>query len=317
MSILNPLPATTISVVIPLYNHAHYIEAALESVLSQTSAADEIILIDDGSSDDGYEIAQRVLAKAPNAKTYKQENAGAHHTLNRAIALSHGEYIAVLNSDDLFALAKLERCRAIIQQRPDIGLISGDLQLIDHAGVRQDSGFAVEWLGRARRFLDETHLPQLALLNDNFVATTSNMVFSRALWDASGGFQPLRYCHDLDFLMFACRHSTVFLDLQFEHIAYRVHQNNTIREAQGRVRVEVAAVIAQALFASGPRLFLDNAGEPALAAFQRCLRNRQMTELVCFFQTLLGGFASRTDFYRYATDPSHASMFAAAATSGR
>ncbi|WP_414696699.1 glycosyltransferase family 2 protein [Paraburkholderia sp.] len=322
MSNLNSLRASaeptvpTISVVVPLYNHARYIEAALESVLAQTSAANEIILIDDGSSDNGFELAQGVLAGVPYAKTYRQENAGAHHAINRAIALSCGEYVAVLNSDDLFAPAKLERCRAIIRERPGIGLIAGHLQIIDEQGIRHDSGFAVDWLARARRFLDETRLPQLALLNENFVATTSIMVFSRRLWDEAAGFQPLRYCHDLDFLMFACAHSTVFLDLEFEHIAYRVHQKNTIREEPARVRVEVAAVIAQALFASGPRLFSTSPGAQDLAAFQRCLRNRQMTELVCFLQTVLPAFPTRAAFYSYAADPRHAATFGTAVLSG-
>lgn len=321
MSIFKPrrasaLPTTpTISVVVPLYNHARYIEAALESVLSQTSPADEIILIDDGSSDNGFALAERVLVKVPQAKAYKQENAGAHNTINRAIGISRGEYIAVLNSDDVFAPTKLERVRAIVRDRPGIGLIAGKPGIMDDNSVRQNTGIAIDWLGRAASFLDETGLPQLALLNENFVATTSNMVFTRALWDAAGGFQPLRYCHDLDFLMFAYANSSVFLDREHEHIIYRVHENNTIKEDLSKVRVEIATVIAQALFASGPQLFSAGLGQRDLTAFLAFLRNKQLTEILCFFQTVLPTFPTRAAFYEYAADARNAAAFRAAVTS--
>jgi glycosyltransferase involved in cell wall biosynthesis len=310
------LPSTpTISVVVPLYNHARYIEAALESVLSQSSPADEIILIDDGSSDKGFEVAERVLAKLPHAKTCKQENAGAHNTLNRAIGISRGEYIAVLNSDDVFAPTKLERVRTIVRDRPGIGLIAGKPGVMDDNSVRQTAGIAIDWLGRAANFLDETGLPQLALLNENFVATTSNMVFTRALWEAAGGFQPLRYCHDLDFLMFAYARSSVFLDREQEHIVYRVHENNTIKEDLSKVRVEIAAVIAQALFMSGPQLFSAGLGERDLAAFLKFLGNKQLTSVLCFFQTVLPTFPTRAAFYEYAADAGNAAAFRAAVAS--
>jgi glycosyltransferase involved in cell wall biosynthesis len=303
-----------ISVVIPLYNHAPYIEAALRSVLSQTSPADEIVIVDDGSSDHGFELAERLLANVPHARMFRQDNAGAHHALNRAIGASRGEYIAVLNSDDVFALTRLERCREIIGARPGVELIAGGVGIIDSNDARQTSGSAIEWLGRAWRFLRETQLPQLALLHENFVVSTSNMVFARALWTAAGGFQPLRYCHDLDFLMFACAHGSVFLDLEHEHIAYRVHEGNTIAEDFGKVHIEVAAVIAQTLSVSGPQLFSANLDEQDLAAFLRFLRNRKLTELVCFLQTVLRAFPSRTAFYEYVVDPHRTAVFQAALT---
>jgi glycosyltransferase involved in cell wall biosynthesis len=143
----------SISVVVPLYNHAQYIEAALESVLSQTSLADEIILIDDGSSDDGFELAERLLADAPYAKTYRQESAGAHNTIDRAIAMSRGDYIAILNSDDVFVPTKLERCRTIIGERPGIGLIADNLGIVNADGMREISGGVVDWLNGAQRLL--------------------------------------------------------------------------------------------------------------------------------------------------------------------
>jgi len=301
----------TVSVVIPLYNHARYIEAALESVLSQTSPADEIVLIDDGSSDDGYEIASRLLSKVPQAKVVRQANAGANNAINRAIALSVGQYIAVLNSDDVFNESKLERFRALAAANPRIGLIAGGVGIIDAESAKQTTGYAVDWLSRAISFYIKSQLPQLALLNENFVATTSNMVFSRDLWRAAGGFHELRYCHDLDFLMFAYGYGPVMLDLANEHIEYRVHSKNTIGENIARIRVELAAVISQTLFASGSKIFSSTLDEEDFLAFQQFSANKGLSHLVLFFLSIRSAFASRAEFYKYALAPQRAAAFQA------
>ncbi|MBN3723537.1 glycosyltransferase family 2 protein [Burkholderia sp. Ac-20379] len=306
------LANATISVVIPLYNHARYIEGTLDSVLSQTSPADEIILIDDGSSDDGFAVAQRVLARVPNAKAFRQDNAGAHNTINRAIGISRGDYVAVLNSDDTFLPGKLARCRRVLNALPGVALIAGEIGIMDDHGARQDKGVAIDWLARARAFLDDTGLAQLAVLNENFVGTTSNMVFSRALWEAAGGFQPLRYCHDLDFLMYAYAHASAYVDRGHEHIVYRVHERNTIKEDLGKVRIEIAAVIAQALEMTGPGLFSAGLDANDFTAFRRFLANKNLSELVLFLQTAARAFPSRAAFYSYATDAKHAEAFRAA-----
>jgi glycosyltransferase involved in cell wall biosynthesis len=293
----------SISVVVPLYNHGRYIRSTLESVLEQTSAADEIVLIDDGSTDNGFDTAERVLARTPRARVFRQQNAGAHNTINRAIGISRSQYVAVLNSDDLFAPNKLERCRELIAERGAADLIAGGVGIMDDDGARQRGGVAVDWLARSRKFFEKYGLPQLSLINENYVATTSNMVFSRRLWELAGGFQPLRYCHDLDFLMFAFEFGSVILDLSEEHIVYRVHQGNTIKEDLSRVRVEIAAVIAEALRQSGPRLLSPAFGELDLAAFTETLRNKNMSDMLCFFQAVRPAFATRTAFYDYVTDP--------------
>jgi glycosyltransferase involved in cell wall biosynthesis len=291
----------TISVVIPLYNHEAYIESALESVLSQSSPANEIILIDDGSSDGGFEIGKRVLEGVPNAKVFRQVNAGAHNALNRAIGVSRCDYIAVLNSDDVFKPDKLARCREVLSKGPNLGLIAGEMGVMDGHGSRLHSGLTIDWLSRAQKYLDEFGLVQLSLLNENFIGTTSNMVFSRRLWKAAGGFQPLRYCHDLDFLMFAFSHGEVFLDHKYEHIIYRVHERNTIKEDFVKVRIEIAAVISKTLEMSGTLLFSPNLDACDYSAFKSFLTNKNISDLVLYFQAISRAFPHRSAFYEYVT----------------
>jgi glycosyltransferase involved in cell wall biosynthesis len=299
----------SISVIIPLYNHARYIEKSLLSVLEQTSEASEIILIDDGSTDNGFEIAERLLSKRPRVRLSRQENAGAHNTINRAIGMSNSEYVAVLNSDDLFTSGKLQRCRELLAERKGGDLIVGGVGIMDDDGVKQRHGVTIDWLKRSRSFLDRFGLPQLSLLNENYIATTSNMVFSRKLWEAAGGFQPLRYCHDLDFLMFAFESCSVIMDLEHEHIFYRVHERNTIKEDLAKVRVEIAAVIANALFESGARLLSPALGAQDLEAFVEFLRNKQMSELLAFLQVARSAFPTRTAYYEHVLQPSLSATF--------
>lgn len=301
-----PLSDAFISVVIPLYNHARYIKATLESVLTQSSTVNEIILIDDGSSDDGFSIAQQILAKTPNAILIRQENAGAHNTLNRAIEMSRGDYVAVLNSDDLFSPNKIERCRRVLAQLPSVGLIAGDVDFIDNDGKPYKK--MKNWMNQAHQFLQETNLPQLSLLFKMFVFTTSNMVFSRKFWEASNGFQPLRYCHDLDFMMYAYTNTEVFLDRGHKHIYYRRHDTNTIKENQQKVDIEVAAIIAHTLKTSGTALFSDELSAKDLRAFQDMLARRKMSDLVLFFMAIGQKFKTRSELYTYATAPNHLSM---------
>jgi glycosyltransferase involved in cell wall biosynthesis len=299
----------TVSVVVPLYNHSRYIGAALESVLTQTSAADEIVLIDDGSTDNGIARAESVLKGHPNARVYRQPNCGAHSTLNTLVRISRGEYVAVLNSDDVFMPTKLARCRKIISEQPGTGLVCGAIELFDGDGQEVTGGPEVDWLDRARAFYNETGLRQLALLNENSVATTSNMVFSRSLWRSSCGFQNLRYCHDIDFLMTAFAYTTVVIDDAHPHIRYRTHATNTIKENVQNVRLELAAVIASTLYTSGQQLLGVDVSSKAIGGFRDFMRNKSCGDLIALFQTLCPGFASRAQFYAFVLAAERREMF--------
>jgi glycosyltransferase involved in cell wall biosynthesis len=286
-----------IAVVIPLYNHFRYIGAALDSVLAQTSDADEIVLIDDGSTDGGIAVAERMLRDLPTAKVFRQPNRGAHVTINRLVEATRSEYVAVLNSDDLFDPGKLARCRQLLASDPGIGLLCGGIGLIDDTGRRVRTGPAVDWLRRATAFRQRTGLQLLSLLNENFVCTTSNMVFSRALWRDCGGFANLRTCHDLDFLAAAPTHGVVHIDDR-EHILYRVHAANTITRDIADARIEIAAVIAVALSEAGASRLLEGAAtRDRLAAFMRMLDGKAMTGLVCYLMALSRDFPDRFAFY--------------------
>ena len=102
-----------ISVVIPSYNHARYVEAAIESVFIQAgdSIDVELIIVDDGSMDDSPGIIRERLRNAPLARTLfiEQENQGAHAAIMRGLSHAEGDYLAILNSDDAFLPGRFAR----------------------------------------------------------------------------------------------------------------------------------------------------------------------------------------------------------------
>jgi len=110
------MSAPLVSVIIPAYNHERFVGAAVESVLGQSCADLELIVIDDGSRDRTGEVVQSYTD--PRLSYYHQENQDAYNTINRGLGLARGEYTAILNSDDVYALNRLQR---LVECRDETG----------------------------------------------------------------------------------------------------------------------------------------------------------------------------------------------------
>lgn len=286
-----------ISVVIPLYNHRAYIAETIDSVRKQNYSRYEIVVVDDGSSDGGDKVCEELLAGMPNGKLYRQANQGAHHAINNGIRYASGDFIAVLNSDDRFAEGKLARCNALLGSAEAPDLVFGEVGIINDDGVEVKSGETIDWLGRAHAYYAKAqHLP-VAVANENFAVTTSNMVFSKALWQAVGGFQDLRYCHDLDFLLSAMREGRCHFDAGQRHIMYRVHGKNTIKENIGRIRLEIGAVIATGLMEAGLGFFGGPLEQGRASSAREFLANKGLSDLLVALMAMYRSSAGRGDFY--------------------
>lgn len=110
-----------VSVIIPAYNRGDRIERSIQSVLSQTYINMEIIVIDDGSTDDTRDIISKIHDE--RIKYFYQENAGACIARNRGIQLAKGEFIAFHDSDDVWYQNKLERQMRVFKDNPNIDLV--------------------------------------------------------------------------------------------------------------------------------------------------------------------------------------------------
>jgi len=107
---LPPMPATPlISVLIANYNYAQYIGAAIESVLNQTYQNFEIIVCDDGSTDNSREVVEQFVSRDSRVRLVSKENGGLASALNAAYAASRGEIVCMLDADDLFHPEKIEK----------------------------------------------------------------------------------------------------------------------------------------------------------------------------------------------------------------
>jgi glycosyltransferase involved in cell wall biosynthesis len=217
-----------LAVVIPVYNHAHFIGEALESVLNQTRKPDRVIVIDDGSKDDSLAVMEPF--KARGVEVSGRENRGAHNTINELIGLAAKdcEWISILNSDDRYLPNRFERCFETAAANPGKSVITTRLEVIDGEGKRMAEDeprarwfYGVQSLGAAG---DLT--PAAWLGRGNFIATTSN-VFARAAYLVANPFRPYRFIHDYFFLAGAAFRDQIAICPEVQ-LQYRVHGSNTI-----------------------------------------------------------------------------------------
>lgn len=118
---LNPIENKLVSVIIPVYNGEPYLAEAIESVLAQDYQPIEVIIIDDGSTDDSAEIVKAY----PNLRYSHQQHQGLSKALNHGIELSKGAFIAFLDADDYWLDGKLSLQTAHMEERPELDILFG------------------------------------------------------------------------------------------------------------------------------------------------------------------------------------------------
>jgi GT2 family glycosyltransferase len=124
--------APRVSVVVPFYNAERYLAAALDSALAQEDVAVEVLVADDGSSDGTPEVLARY---GDRVRVLHQDHRGPSAARNACLAAARGEYVALLDADDRFRPGKLARQAAVLDTRPDVGLVYTGWHVIDGAGV--------------------------------------------------------------------------------------------------------------------------------------------------------------------------------------
>lgn len=129
---MTPCGMPLISVIIPTYNQAKYLEAAIRSVLGQTFQDFEILVVDDGSTDCTSQVVHGVSDF--RIQYIRQENQGLSAARNTGIAASTGRYLAFLDSDDIFLPTKLEHQLRFLESHPGCDLVAGGFIYIDERG---------------------------------------------------------------------------------------------------------------------------------------------------------------------------------------
>lgn len=213
------------SVIIPLYNKAPYIRKALESVWSQTFRDFELIVVDDGSSDDSLSVAKDVIAESSiTARLIHQENAGVSSARNNGVAASHGDYICFLDADDWWAPGFLEQMDGLINEYPDAGIYGTNYYIISR--------------GKQRVAL---HIPSTGYINYcncyrelQMPLTSISVAIPRGVFLETGGFRPhLKFGEDFDlWIRIALKQKVAYLD---EPLAYYYQDSNPVWRGTGHL----------------------------------------------------------------------------------
>lgn len=172
-----------IAAVIPLYNGARHVRAALESVFAQTLMPSEVVVVNDGSTDDGPEIVAEMAQTHP-VRLLHQENGGQSSARNHGIAHSSAELIALLDQDDVWYPHHLERLAVYFRRPriPELGWVYSNLDEIDVDGnvVVRGCLTGVRSAHPKRNLFD-------CISHDMFVLPSATLI-SRRAFDAVGGF---------------------------------------------------------------------------------------------------------------------------------
>ncbi len=218
-----------VSIIIPAYNQGHYLGAAVRSVLSQTWPHYEVIVVDDGSTDNTPEIARAFTD--PRIRYIRQENRGLSGARNTGIRNATGELVSFLDSDDLFLPEKLALLVEALRAQPNLGMLAGQAIIIDEHGRPTGRSFT-------------TPLPEdsarLLIWNPLHVGS---VLVRRAWLDRVGPFdETLRSYEDWDMWLRLARAGCRFGWVDQPVSLYRFHRGQMTRNAEQMTRATFAVL---------------------------------------------------------------------------
>jgi glycosyltransferase involved in cell wall biosynthesis len=210
-----------VSVCIASYNHARFLPAALDAILGQTFRDFEIVVVDDGSTDNSIEILQTYAQKHPQAMRVFTHPGGRHlgisATINLTVEKARGGYWCPHASDDVSYADRLERQVAFLESHPDVGWVYGVADRINKEGTLLEGLFGC----------DLSAFPNLVerLIFSNPIAGVTPMVRRECVLEV-GPFEPGLLYSDWEFwVRLAARYPPAFLPGAV--VKYRMHGNNT------------------------------------------------------------------------------------------
>lgn len=268
-----------ISVIIPLYNHERYIAQTIHSVLKQSFPDFELIIINDGSTDQSGEAVKAI--KDERITYYFQENHGAPYTINKGIQLAKGKYVSILNSDDLYFENRLKKCITHAESKLKAAVFTG-IELIDIDDQFIGYRLGQDWnLKIGEPTFENHHAIIFDLLAGNFLHTTSNLFCRKQVFDEIGYFANLRYVHDYDFFLRLCtRYQVGFIEEPL--LRYRFHDSNTLGDDYASSNFETGLVLANFLLQSdlSPSFEVGNSIYEIMAKFHNSLNSYGTDRLI-------------------------------------
>lgn len=215
-----------VSVIIPTYNRAGYLHEALVSIFNQTLPPWEVIVVDDGSTDDTAEVVRNA---AGPVRFHRQDHQGVAAARNLGLAQARGDLIAWLDSDDLWEPDFLATVVPLLAEDPGLGGAYTGITMIDDTGAVLRTSSRVESPGSLYD----------ALVRDCFLATPS-IVVRKTCFDQIGGFDPqFRISEDYDMWLRLSKHHR-FVGVCRPLVRIRVHAANTMSDVDTLVKARLA-----------------------------------------------------------------------------
>ncbi|WP_339758629.1 glycosyltransferase family A protein [Algoriphagus aquimarinus] len=201
----------TISILIPCYNQANFLTSTVESALNSTYPHLEIIIINDGSTDNSKEIAEELTEKHKNIYLLNQSNSGVAKARNAGIEFSNGKYILPLDGDDLISPEYIEKAIAILEKRQEVKVVYCEAVKFDENGKRP-------W--------NLKPFSLNALARDNMIFVSG--IFRKADALAVGGFSDNMKMgrEDWEFWIKMLKNGGDVIKLPFVGFYYRIHQGS-------------------------------------------------------------------------------------------
>ncbi len=175
--------APKVTYVVASFNHQEYIGACLSSILGQAHTDLEIVVIDDGSTDETAPVLRELASQDSRISVYFQKNMGVVHARNRGMRLARGKYCSIVDSDDTLPPYRTGRLVAALDEDPTISLVFGDAWLIDRQGRPISRFFEIYppsgdpgWIKSAVLFSTYCFIPAISVM------------FRRSAFEATGPF---------------------------------------------------------------------------------------------------------------------------------
>jgi len=289
-----------VSVIIPSYNSAQFLNRTLSSVLDQTEQDFEILIIDDASDDNTAQLLDMWSARDARIRTFQLEenSGGAAKPKNVGLAHARGEFIAVLDSDDEWMPTKLEKQLALFAAGPDLGFVGCNTLIVEADGMEKKT--------RLVQMLDVLS----RILQSDYMGPGSSTMYRKEVFDEVGGFdEALRSGQDWDMrIRLAQAYPFAFVDGS-PLVRYHQHAGNISKMAVERRDLDLQYIERkhQGLYLARPKIYsrklrfdgtrymLAGAGKKAGLSFVRAIRYDPLNMLAyCYLLISLGG----TKLYR-------------------
>ena len=226
-----------VTVAIPLYNHAQFVEKCLDSITEETYPRIEVLVLDDGSTDASFEIVEKWQSKRKhgfsNFVLKRQENQGIPRTINKLVAMANGEYIALLASDDYLLPGGIEARIHHLEKHPHLLAVFGDCLVVNEQDeVICQSGVSQFHFKAAR--MDALKNEKLMTLETIIRWSVPGPVFlmRKSTCDVAGYYDETLTVEDRDYY-FRLLAMKALGFVGYKVACYRWHSNNVVKSPVG------------------------------------------------------------------------------------